>query len=347
MTPPPRDGAPGTLLEAELREQPEVIARLVDRAPDEVRTLRRLTSGTAGVVVAARGSSDNAARYAQYLLPLRTGLPVGLAAPSLSTVYGRAPDVRGATVVAISQSGASPDVVAVLADARAQGCPTVAITNDPGSALAAQADHVLDMATGPERSVAATKTYTASLLGVALLALAMGAPDDEPEALRELAALPSRIAEAIRPADAAAVAQRLSGLTRAVAVGRGLNLCTAHEAALKITELTRALVIPYSPADLRHGPIAAVGPDTPVLLVAPDEPASASVRDLVPALRERGAPVVVLGPGADLPVPAEVPGWLSPLVCAVPAQALAWQLAVTRGVDIDHPGGLSKITTTR
>jgi glucosamine--fructose-6-phosphate aminotransferase (isomerizing) len=146
----------------------------------------------------------------------------------------------------------------------------------------------------------------------------------------------------------------MASVDRAVCVGRGLNLSTAHETALKVTELTGALVAPYSPADLMHGPVAAVGPHAPALLVAPDEPASASVLEAVPELRRRGAPVVVLGSGPQqdvlvvgLPAAASLPGWLTPLTSVVLGQQVAWRTAVRRGVDVDRPGDLSKVTLTR
>lgn len=335
-----------THLETELRSQPDALARLIDRAPAEIGILQALARVTRGVLLAARGSSDNAARYAQYLVPLRSGRPVALATPSLSTVYGHRPDTRGQLVVAISQSGTSPDVVSVLADARAQGSPTLAVTNDPDSALAGHADHVLDLGAGRERSVAATKTYTTSLLALAMLAVALGPETGTAPAVDELRGVPAAVDGALDVAAGRAAAARLGDADRGFAVGRGLNLSTAHEAALKITELTGSLIVPFSPADLRHGPIGAAGPGTPTLLVAPDEPGSASVRDVAAELTGRGAPVLTIGPGGDLDPPT-VPGWLSPLVTVVSAQVLAWQLAVARGVDVDAPGGLDKITTTR
>ena len=188
-----------SLLTSEIAEQPAVLARLLDaQLPrlDAWRTaLRR--GEIDGVVVVARGSSDNAARYAQYLWSLRTGLSVALATPSLHTVYGGRIDVRGKAVVALSQSGASPDVVAVLAAARDQGAPAVAITNDPDSPLAQAATDVLDLEAGAERSVAATKTYTASVLAVAVLGLALGDPADDAAGLAELAEVPEAVAAAI------------------------------------------------------------------------------------------------------------------------------------------------------
>lgn len=330
-----------THLEREIREQPEVAARLLDRLLPQVAPLRAHLTGRGAeqVYLVARGSSDNAARYAQYLWPVRAGVTVTLATPSLATVYGVPPDLRRQAVVAVSQSGRSPDVVAVVQQAREAGRPTLAVTNDPASPLADAADVVVDLGAGPERSVAATKTYTASLLALAVLGVALGDADAEDDLRRVPEALDAAVTGTGGTDEAAAVLARAG---RAVAVGRGLNLATAHETALKVTELTGTLVAPYSPADLMHGPVAALGPQVPALLVAPDEPASASVLDAVPELERRGAPVVVLGRGG----PA-LPGWLTPLTAIVPGQLLAWRLAELRGVDVDHPGDLSKVTLTR
>jgi glucosamine--fructose-6-phosphate aminotransferase (isomerizing) len=340
-------------LEHEIGEQPEVAARLLDRMLPLVGDLRRhLTSrGAEQVLLVARGSSDNAARYAQYLWPARAGVTVTLATPSLTTVYGRQPDVSRQAVVAVSQSGRSPDVVSVVQQARDAGRPTLAVTNDPSSPLAAAAELVVDLGAGPERSVAATKTYTASLLAIAVLA---GAWADDPPDPGQLQRVPAALGEAVTRASGVEEAAALvAGADRAVSVGRGLNLSTAHETALKITELTGALVAPFSPADLMHGPVAAVGPSVPALLVAPEEAATASVLEAVPELRRRGAPVVLLG-GPEthdvhrvgLPATADLPGWLSPLTAVVLGQLVAWRAAELRGVDVDRPGDLSKVTLT-
>jgi glucosamine--fructose-6-phosphate aminotransferase (isomerizing) len=342
-------------LEHEIAEQPDVAARLLDRILPQLGELRaHLTSrGAEQVLLVARGSSDNAARYAQYLWQARAGVTVTLAAPSLTTVYGRPPDLRRQAVVAVSQSGRSPDVVAVVEQARAAGRPTLAVTNDPASPLAESAERLVDLAAGEERSVAATKTYTASLLALAVLS---GAWSPDPAAEEELRRVPEALRAAVTAATGVGEAAGLvAGADRAVCVGRGLNLSTAHETALKVTELTGALVAPFSPADLMHGPVAAVGPRVPALLFAPDEEeASASVLEAVPELRRRGASVVVLGGPATgaahrvaLPAGADLPGWLTPLTSAVLGQLVAWQAAERRGVDVDRPGDLSKVTLTR
>ncbi|MGZ4580639.1 MAG: SIS domain-containing protein [Nocardioidaceae bacterium] len=345
-----------TMLERELREQPEVAARLLAATEPRLPELRAALGvpGTEQVLLVARGSSDNAAQYARYLWEVALGLPVSLAAPSLTTVYGRPLQLRRHAVVAVSQSGRSPDVVGVVEQARAAGCPTLAVTNDPASPLADAAAHTLDLAAGPERSVAATKTYTGSLLALALLSLALAEDGGRPEQLADLARVPGALHAAVDGLTGlAAAADVLAAADRAVCVGRGLNLSTAHEISLKLTELTGTLVAPYSPADLMHGPVAAVGPDVPVVVVAPEEEGTASVLDIVPELRRRGAPVLTIGarevPGTHLlglPEAAALPGWLSPLTCVVAGQLLAWRVAERRGIDVDRPGELSKITLT-
>lgn len=344
-----------SFLEREIAEQPAMAARLLDRLLPRLDELRAHLTGRGAeqVLLVARGSSDNAARYAQYLWQTGPGVTVTLAAPSLTTVYQRPLDLRRHAVVAVSQSGRSPDVVAVVEQARAAGRPTLAVTNDPASPLAEAAELVLDLGAGEERSVAATKTYTSSVLALAVLGCALGEPGALP--VDDLRRVPDALDAAVSGATGVdAAAALMASVDRAVCVGRGLNLSTAHETALKVTELTGTLVAPFSPADLMHGPVAAVGPHAPALLVAPDEPASASVLEAVPELRRRGAPVVVLGSGPQqdvlvvgLPVAASLPGWLTPLTSVVLGQQVAWRTAARRGVDVDRPGDLSKVTLTR
>lgn len=342
-----------TYLEREIHEQADVAARLLAaQLPrlDELGSLLR-SRGAEQVLLVARGSSDNAARYAQYLWQVRARTLVTLATPSLATVYDAPPDLRRHAVVAVSQSGRSPDVVAVVRAARDAGRPTLAVTNDPDSPLADVAEAVLDLGAGAEQSVAATKTYTSSVLAMALLdcALQGGQGTDD------LRAVPAALEAAVSGTTGTdEAAELLARHQRGVCVGRGLNLATAHETALKITELTGALVAPYSPADLMHGPVGAVGPEVAAVLVAPTEAASASVLEALPELRRRGAPVVVLGDrphedtvGVTLPESAAVADWLTPVTAVVPGQLLAWRTAELRGVDVDHPGDLSKVTLTR
>jgi glucosamine--fructose-6-phosphate aminotransferase (isomerizing) len=338
-----------SLARQEIAQQPDVIARLLERERPALRALaaelRRRRPRY--VVVAARGSSDNAARYAQHVLGRVLRLPVLLATPSLHTLYDAPPRFVDAFVIGISQSGASPDVVSVVAEGARQGAMTVAITNDPTSPLAAAAAHVIDLGAGEERSVAATKTYTASLAAIAALAAeGDGALSDE------LARLPAAMAAqlALTGAAEAAVAAA-SDWERLTVVGRGAHYATAFEAALKVRELAGIVAEAYSPADLLHGPIATTGPGQPLLAIAPAGPTEGSMRELVATARERGARVAAIGHDAALGDPflelVDVPEWLGPAVAIVPAQLLAVGLAERRGIDVDAPFGLSKITMTR
>jgi glucosamine--fructose-6-phosphate aminotransferase (isomerizing) len=336
---------------AEIAEQPAVVAALLEREREPVKRLaaevrRRRPRYT---VIAARGSSDNAARYAQHALGRLAGLPVVLATPSLHTLYDAPPRFVDALVVGISQSGASPDVVSVVAEGARQGAMTAAITNDPGSPLAGAAAHVVDLGAGEERSVAATKTYTASLAAIAWLAAAARG-DRALEA--DLGTLPDALAQQLaREGDVAAALDGAGGWERLTVVGRGAHYATAFEAALKLRELAGIVAEPFSPADLLHGPIATVGRDQPLLAIAPRGPTDGSMRELIAAARRRSAPVASIGHDPALGDPflglVDVPEWLGPVVAIVPAQQLAVGLAERRGVDVDAPFGLRKITLTR
>jgi glucosamine--fructose-6-phosphate aminotransferase (isomerizing) len=330
-------------LRDEIAEQPVVLERLLQAQSGAIEALagalreQRPRFG----LIAARGSSDNAARYAQHAFGHLCRIPVALATPSLYTVYDTPPRLDGALVIGISQSGASPDVTKVVADAAEQGQVTVAITNDRSSPMARAAGHVIELGTGEERSVAATKTYTASLAAVAALASALAGGDRLRD---ELHAAPAAVAAQLEQPVAAA-AEVAAGWERCAVVGRGANYGTAFEAALKIKELTGIAGEPYSPPDLMHGPIAVLGPDHPLLAFAPAGATAAGVAEVVEEARRRGAPAIVAAPGALLPL-VPMPEWLSPLGAVIPAQLLAAELAERRGVEVDAPFGLSKVTRT-
>jgi glucosamine--fructose-6-phosphate aminotransferase (isomerizing) len=310
----------------------------------------------ASVVIAARGTSDHAAIYGQYLLGVRNGLSVGLATPSVVSVYGADPDVRRSLVIGISQSGASPDIVAVIAAAARQGAPTLAITNDPSSALATAADHVLDLAAGPELAIAATKTYTTSLLAIARLSVVLGAaPHPDPEARAALYALPDAIATALDLEPAVqSIVDEMGPVDRCVIVGRGFEYATAREWALKLKELARVFADPYSAADFLHGPIALVQPGIPALIVAPAGAAAESMGSLLEDLHARSVDTVVVSDDAatralgrwGIELPPGIPEWLRPVVSIIPAQLFAYHLTRARGLDPDAPRYLSKVTRT-
>jgi glucosamine--fructose-6-phosphate aminotransferase (isomerizing) len=341
-------------LEAELREQPAALARLIDKQAGHAREIAEMFSrdDVQYVVIASRGSSSNVARYAQYLLGRAHRVPVMFATPSLYTIYEQPPRLAGAAVIGISQSGASPDVVAVLAEARRQGRPTVALTNVVDSPLAREADAVLPLEAGDERAVAATKTYINSLGAIALLFAAT----DGPIAEAELQQMPDVLRQQIELSlETAPALDEYADAVGATVVARGVNYGTAFEIALKIRELSGLVVEAYSPADLMHGPIAAIRAGWPVIVVAPTGPARPSVEDLVLPLRDRGARIIAVSDVSAvlrraqtrLPLVPRVPEWLSPLTAVIPGQLTALRLAQLRGLDIDHPAGLNKVTLTR
>jgi glucosamine--fructose-6-phosphate aminotransferase (isomerizing) len=345
---------PVSWLEAELREQPSALATLIDREADRAREVAEAfrRDDIRYIIIASRGSSSNAARYAQYLLGRANRVPVMFATPSLYTIYEQPPKLDGAIAIGISQSGASPDVVAVLAEARRQGRPTVALTNVADSPLAREADAVLPLEAGDERAVAATKTYINSLGAIALLFAAT----DGPVAEAELEQMPDVLRQQIELSlETSPALDEYADAVGATVVARGVNYGTAFEIALKIRELSGLVVEAYSPADLMHGPIAAIRPGWPVIVVAPTGPARPSVEDLVLPLRDRGARIMAVSDVSAvlrraqtrLPLVPRVPEWLSPLTAVIPGQLTALRLAQLRGLDIDHPAGLNKVTLTR
>ncbi|NMB76091.1 MAG: SIS domain-containing protein [Myxococcales bacterium] len=343
-----------THLDREIASQPAVLERLLasqSRAVADVARRLRAASPR-GLLLVARGSSDNAALYAKYLLGVRNRMVVALAAPSMFTRYRRPPDLSGYAVLAISQSGASEDLCAVTRQARRQGAYSVALVNQAGP-LERESDDVIRLCAGPERSVAATKSYTAELAALAMLSLALDGTAAERRELSRIPQMAARVLSASAGLDAAAAryryAQRLS------VIGRGYNYATAFEIALKLKELAYLTADPYSSADFRHGPIAMVERDFPVLLVMPAGRVFADTFGLARELRRRGAELVVISNErralrlARVPVilPERVPEWLSPILTVLPGQLLARHLAAARGCPLDAPRGLSKVTRTR
>lgn len=343
------------MLLREIAEQPESLRRLLTDGASEVEAIAHALRARAvrHVVIAARGSSDNAARYAQYVFGAFNRLTVTLATPSLFTRYLAPPRMDDALVVGISQSGESPDLVAVVEEGRRQGCATLAITNAAGSPLTEVADHTLLLRAGPERSVAATKTYTAQLLALAMLSAAVG---DDARRREELQAVPSHVAAALDVDDGAmnAAAAALEDAGHGVVIGRGFNYATAFEISLKAKELAYVAVEPYSAADFQHGPIALIDTGFAAIVVNVAGAVSQEVEELLRAITARGARPVVLSnldsslslALAPLRLPVGIPEWLSPIAAVVPGQLLAFHLSRHRGFDPDQPRGLSKVTRT-
>jgi len=342
-----------TYLEQEIHAQPQVISELIDRECahiSEIAKAIRIYSPDF-VLIAARGTSDNAARYAQYALGIHARLSVGLATPSIHTLYGTPPVMTGALVIGISQSGRAEDVLQVITDAKEQGALTVTITNDAASPLAQAADHHISLHAGPEQSVAATKTYTAQLTAVALLVASLV---ESEQLLAEIREVPALVEQTIRQSEPVkAWAEANAGLTSFATIGRGYNFCTAIETCLKVQELCSVIGQGYSEADFLHGPIAIVKPAFPVIVIAPAGKGSTALEGALAKLNNRRAATLVISNDARFEsqtwvhLPAGMPEWLSPVSAIVPGQLLGLHLATAKGLPVDQPVGLTKVTITR
>jgi glucosamine--fructose-6-phosphate aminotransferase (isomerizing) len=344
-----------THLYREIHEQPDTLQRLMI---NESATIQKLAAAirerqVSYVVIAGRGTSDNAGRYAQYLFGVVNGLMVALATPSLFSIYKRPPRFGNALVLGISQSGQSPDIVAVLAEARRQGALTAAITNFPTSALGQEADYVINLHAGQERSIAATKTYTGELTAIALLSAHLAG---DAAMMAALAQIPETINVTLTLEDKiAGIAERYRYMRHCVVIGRGYNYATAFELSLKLKELTYTLAEAYSSADFLHGPLALIEHGFPAIVIAPSGVVLPEIQEFMGTLKQREAEIIAISDDPTtlalaripLTLPQAVPEWLSPIAAIIPGQLLAMHLAYVRDYDPDHPRGLRKVTETR
>jgi glutamine---fructose-6-phosphate transaminase (isomerizing) len=344
----------------ETRQQPETLSRTLEHGLRAIRALqKRFAAGRPRlIVIAARGTSDNAAQFGRYLIEMTTGIPVSLAAPSIVTLYHQGVDLRDALLVGISQSGESTDINAVLEDGRKRGAVAVGITNEPHSAIAGIVDHLLLVRAGKEKSVAATKTYTGQLITLYLLAAALGGhvrADDLrrlPDWVTAVLRAESRVAEAV---------ERYRFMSGTVTVGRGLNYATALEFGLKLMETCYVPTERFSAADLVHGPIAMVDRAFPVFVFAPSGATWPSISGVLDRLDQLKADTLVITDRSnreartrprtlELPAPPgtrnHIPDLYTPIPYIVPAQLFAARLAEIKGFDPDRPRTLTKITRT-
>ncbi len=337
---------------AEMAAQPEVLARVTARAPAEAAAVRALVPDPlAGVVFLARGSSDNAAVFGRYLVELRAGRPAGLAAPSIYTRYHATVDWRGYLVVALSQSGATPEIVSTCRDMRDAGARVLGISNETHSPLADAVGLLLDTAAGPELAIPATKTVTAQFAALVTVAAGLSpdpaagggflSPPPRSAPAPSLAGLPGAVAAVLGdPGPARRLADRWHGIDRLVVAGRGLAYAAALETALKVKETTGILAEGISTADLLHGPIAAVYAGAPVLLVDGGGPADSDLAELRALLASREADAECL------PIPPGLPETAHVITSVVRGQQLARELSLALGYDPDAPAHLSKVTAT-
>jgi glutamine---fructose-6-phosphate transaminase (isomerizing) len=338
----------------ETREQPEALERTLGEAPGLARFSER--KRPRWVILAARGTSDNAAQFGRYLIEITTGIPVSLAAPSVVTLYQSRIDFRDTLVAGISQSGESTDINIFLEAARRGGAITVGITNEPASAITRVCEYVLPVRAGREQSVAATKTYTCQLMAMYLLAWALGGQCG----LDELRGIPDCVSRVLElESQIAAAAQEFARISRAVCVGRGLNFANALEFGLKLMETCYVTAERFSAADLMHGPIAMVESGFPVFAFAPAGVTWPSISGALSRVRQVGAQTLVITDWADaarespailLPCapagPAGIEDLYTPIPYIVPAQLFAAHLAQIKGLDPDRPRTLEKVTRT-
>lgn len=342
----------GRLMATEIAEQPAVLERILREGRPAIHEVAAEITRRSPrfVLLTARGTSDNAALYAKYLVEIELGLPAGLTSPSTMTVYGARPDLRDCLVIAVSQSGGSPDLVESSQIARDCGAVTVAVTNAPGSPLNEACELDLDVLAGPEQATPATKTYAAQLLTLYLLIDRLR--DGDGAAAREL---PDAVAALLaRRAEVESLARRYRFADRLVTTGRGYAYPAAREAALKITETSYVAAHAFSGADLLHGPLAMVDSEVPVVAIVPEGAGGRALLPVLDRLRDRSADVCVVGtaPAVDratvgFVLADGVAEEVSPVRDIVPLQLLAYEIAVGRGLDPDAPRALRKVTETR
>jgi glucosamine--fructose-6-phosphate aminotransferase (isomerizing) len=342
-------------LHEEILEQPQRLKELLHNQRETAQKIAEAirTCEVKYVFLAARGTSDNAGRYANYLWGAHNRLPIALATPSLFTYYTQPPRLEAALVVGVSQSGKSPDIVSVLEEGRRQGCLTLTVTNEPASPLALAADLVFDIQAGAEKAVAATKTYTTELMALAMISAAL---KGEEEAWNELEKVPDWITQVLeQDAGIERMTQRYRYMNQCVVLGRGFNYATAFEWALKLKELTYISAEPYSSADFQHGPIAMVEGGFPVLAVAPQGKVFETMLEMLTRLRQnQHAELVVISDDvralalaqSAIQLPTGIPEWLTPLGAIVAGQLFACHLTSAKGYDTEKPRTITKVTET-
>ncbi len=340
-------------LRDEIFEQPGVTTALLKNQTENIKRIAEEIQLPSSIFIAARGSSDNAARYAKYVFGAINRIPVALAAPSLFGVYHTPPTLTGQLVIGISQSGQSPDIRSVIQEANQQGCQTLVITNQADSPLASISDYVIDIQAGPELAVAATKSYTAQLTAIAMLSAAW---KKKSQFWDEIRVVPEQMLEVLNLENQLQIfSSRYKYMDQCVVLGRGFNYATAFEWSLKMKELSCVVAQPYSSADFQHGPIALVSLGFPVFAIAPKGAVYQGMEILLRKVKvEHGADLLLISDSKDIlsladcpiPLPENIPEWISPIIGIIPAQLFSYHLTVVKGMDPNTPPGLSKITLT-
>ena len=337
----------------EILDQPRALRRCYEAEREHAIELKKFAGSKDFrlILLVARGTSDNAALFARYLLELTTGKPVSLCAPSIHTLYHAKLDLRNALVIGISQSGEGRDINAVLKAARRQGAFTIGVTNEAKSTMAGIVDDAFFVRAGTQRSVAATKTYTGQLLMLYMLAAALGSHIK----LEHVGEIPGWVESSLKIIpEIRQIVERYRFMRQCVVVARGLNYANAFELSLKLMETCYVVAERFSAADFLHGPIAMIESDFPVILFIPPGKTYADMKKLAERVRKlRAERLIISAEGVRLPahtnsirVPASIPEVYTPIPYIVPGQIFACLLAELKGIDPDKPRSLKIVTRT-
>lgn len=340
-------------LESDIRNEPEILENFLKHCKEEIRDAAKVIkrNSPSFIYMVARGSSENAARYAQYAFGEMATMPVALGNPSLFTLYSKTPDLSGSAVCAISQSGQSPDIVSVVRHAVERGVLAIGITNDPSSPLAEHATHTVYLRAN-EKSIAATQTYVNSLAAIGMLA---GEIAGSVEKLKELNTIPALLKDTLEKSSVAKeIANCLKDSKNLFVLGRGYNYSSAYEISLKLKELTYILAHPYSTAEFLHGPIAVVEKGFPVMVISCKGAVSSAIPTICETLSSLGARKLLITNQRERVMKNilafEIPDcqeWLSPFPVAIAGQVIALQTALLKGIDPDRPRTIKKVTKTK
>ena len=344
-----------TLMMKEIGSQPDVLEKILSQHSEEMKKLcsRIENKGIKFMYIAARGTSDHAAVYAKYLMETYTGIPVAFAAPSVITVYGGKPDLSEGLVVGISQSGKAADVIEVLRHARSQGAVTISITNYDDSPLAMESEYHFNCLAGEEKSVAATKTFTAQMMIMAMLASGLSGNNGIYD---ELIKVPGKISELLKQTrDIETTAGGFKDMQECFVLSRGMNYSIALEGALKIQETCYVRAKAYAMSDFYHGPLALLDSKIPVFIVAPKGKTSKDSLAIMKILKDYGIktvavtndPEVVKLATVVITVPKGLADSTSPFLSAVAMQVFACKLSLAKGLNPDNPRNIKKVTITR
>lgn len=339
----------------EIKQQPKVLESCMeDNRGVQAELIREIRKRhIRSVMIAARGTSDHAGVYGKYVIELLTGLPVSLAAPSVVTMYRGQMKLSDTLVIGISQSGQAGDATEVILSAKKSGALTVGITNFPDSPLAQACDYHLFCDAGLEKSVAATKTFTAQMILIGSLFAKLA---DNDKLYGEYSGVPEKLGRMLELSDEIREkAERYRFMKECFVLARGINYPIALETALKIQETTYTRAKAFATSDFYHGPMAMIERDMPAIVFAPTGPSLGDVKDMIAKLRDSGADLFVVsddeavcGSGScSCVTPKSASDFTSPFINVTFAQIFACRLALAKNLDPDEPRLLHKVTITR